>query len=46
MIFMCEIMHLAHIGNKTRVDHGNIHGMFASMLKINVMIRIHAYIYL
>jgi hypothetical protein len=38
MIFMCKIMHLAHIANKTRVDHGNIHGMFANILKMNVMI--------
>jgi hypothetical protein len=40
MIFMCKIMHLAHIANKTRVNHGNIHGIFTSMLKMNVMIRI------
>jgi hypothetical protein len=38
MIFMCKIMHLDHIANKTRVNHGNKHEMFASILKINVMI--------
>jgi hypothetical protein len=40
MIFMCKIMHLAHIAKKTRVDHGNIYGMYASILKMIVMIRI------
>jgi hypothetical protein len=35
---MCKIVHLAYIAKKTRVDHGNIHGMYASILKMNVMI--------
>jgi hypothetical protein len=30
-------MHLAHIAKKTRVDHDIIHGMCASILKMNVM---------
>jgi hypothetical protein len=30
-------MHLAHVAKKTRVDHGNIYGMYASILKMNVM---------
>jgi hypothetical protein len=33
MIFMCKIMHLAHIANKTSVDHDNIHEMFAKHAK-------------
>jgi hypothetical protein len=37
---MRKIMHLAHIANKTRVDHGNVHGMITSMLRMNVMLRI------
>jgi hypothetical protein len=37
MIFMCEFMHLAHIANKTRMDHGNV--MIISILRVNVMIK-------
>jgi hypothetical protein len=37
MIFVCKIMHLAHIAKKTSVDHDVIHGMYASILKMNVM---------
>jgi hypothetical protein len=32
-------MHLAHIANKTKVDHDNILGMIISILKVNVMIK-------
>jgi hypothetical protein len=34
---MCKIMHLAHIAKKTRVDYDIIHGVYASMLKMNVI---------
>jgi hypothetical protein len=37
MIFMCKIMHLAHIAKKTSVDHDIRHGEYASILKMNVM---------
>jgi hypothetical protein len=30
---MCKFMHLAHIANKTRVDHDNILGIITSMIK-------------
>jgi hypothetical protein len=39
MIFMCKFMHLAHIANKTRVDHDNILGIIISMLRVNVKIK-------
>jgi hypothetical protein len=39
MVFMCKFMHLAHIANKTRVDHDNILGIIISMLRVNVMIK-------
>jgi hypothetical protein len=37
MVFMCKIMHLDHIAKKSSVDHDIIHGIHASILKMNVM---------
>jgi hypothetical protein len=34
---MCKFMNLAHIANKTRVDHDNILGIIISLLRVNVM---------